>query len=146
MCNALSDDNKIVPDPEKQDCMFKQGRCKACILLLLYALCTLFLLFRRIIDLFGWDALRWDFFYGVHDIQRHLFLIPVIFAAYNCGVRGVIIVTIVSTMTFLPRALFFPCCPGALIRVLVFSLVAGSVGVLIARLVTSVKRSRIQSG
>ena len=103
------------------------------ILLLLYGLCTLFYYFGELVDLAGWEAIHWGFLYSVHDVHRILFLAPIIYAGYFFGVRAVTIITIVSFMTFLPRALFISPFPDPLLRTLLFIIIAGTMGYLTAK-------------
>ena len=113
-------------------------------LLLIY--CTLFYYFGELVDLFGWEALRWDFFYGVHDVHRLLFLAPIIYAGYVFGIKATVIITIISIMTFLPRALFTSPFPDPLLRTVIFTIIAGTMGYLTA--VTrreSVRRRRLEA-
>ena len=81
---------------------------KPFILPLLLAVCTLFYYFGELVDWAAWDALRKNFFYGVHDVHRLLFLAPIIYAGYTAGVRGAVIITLVSLVIFLPRAFLLP--------------------------------------
>ena len=101
-------------------------------LFLLYGLFTLFYYFGELVDFAGWEALRWSFFYGVHDIHRLLFLALIIYAGYIFGIKATIIITIISLMTFLPRGLFISPYPDPLARMLVFTLIAGIMGYLTA--------------
>ena len=55
---------------------------------ILMVYCILFYYFGEIIDFFGWESLRWGFFYSVHDIHRLLFLAPIIYSAYYFGIRA----------------------------------------------------------
>ena len=100
------------------------------ILYLLFGCCTLFYYFGELVDLARWEALRWDFLYGVHDIHRLLFLAPIVYAGYSFGVRAAIIITLVATMIFLPRALFVSPFPDPLLRMVFFTVVAGTIGTL----------------
>ncbi len=93
---------------------------------------TLFYYFGELVDFFGWDALRWEFFYSVHDIHRLLFLAPIIYAGYFFGARQALIITIISGMIFLPRAFFISPFPDPMARMLVFTLAAGIMGYLTA--------------
>ncbi len=102
-------------------------------LFLLWGCCTLFYYFGELVDLAGWEALRWNFFYGVHDIQRLLFLAPIIYAGYVFGVKAAVIITIVAIMTFLPRALFISPFPEPLLRTVLFAIIAGTMGYLTAK-------------
>ena len=101
-------------------------------MVLLFGGCTLFYYFGELVDFAGWEALRWDFFYGVHDIHRLLFLAPIIYAAYFFGVKATVIITIVAVNTFLPRALFISPFPDPLLRTVLFIIVAGTIGYLTA--------------
>ena len=85
-------------------------------LFLMWAVLTLLYYFGEIVDYAQWNSLRWSFFYTVHDTHRLLFLIPVVYAAYIFGIRAAIIITIISLMTFLPRALFISTFPDPIAR------------------------------
>ena len=102
------------------------------ILYLLLGCCTLFYYFGELVDFAGWEALRWHFFYGVHDVHRLLFLAPIIYAGYVFGVKATIIITIVAVMTFLPRALFISPFPDPILRTVLFAIIAGTMGYLTA--------------
>lgn len=99
-------------------------------LLLLY--CTLFYYFGELVDFFGWEALRWEFFYSVHDVHRLFFLAPILYAAHVFGARATIIITIISAMIFIPRAFFMSPYPDPLVRMTIFSIIAGIMGYLVA--------------
>ncbi len=103
---------------------------KLYILGILFIYCILFYYFGEIIGFFGWDALRWEFFYGVHDIHRLFFLAPIIYAGYFFGVRAAIIITFIAIGTFLPRAFFISPFPDPLLRTVLFIIIAGAVGCL----------------
>lgn len=107
-------------------------------LLLIY--CTLFYYFGELVDLAGWDALRWEFFYGVHDVHRLLFLAPIIYAGYYFGVRATIIITIISINISLPRALFISPFPDPTARMLISSVISGALGYLTARVRSETER------
>lgn len=98
----------------------------------MWGILTLFYYFGELADYAGWEALKWSFFYTVHDVHRLLFLIPILYAGYVFGVRAVIIITIITTATFLPRALFISPYPDPLARMLVFVIAAGIMGYLTA--------------
>src|SRR4030042_210629 len=104
------------------------------ILPLLLIICAIFYYFGELIDWAAWDNLRASFFYGVHDIHRLLFLAPIIYAGYTARVRGAIIITLVSLIIFLPRAFFISPYPDPLLRMMLFIIVAGVTGYLVARL------------
>jgi hypothetical protein len=110
----------------------KKSSLRILILFLLIALCALFYYFGELVDWAAWDILRANFFYGVHDIHRLLFLAPILYAAHVFGIRATIIVTIIAMMTFLPRALFISPYPDPLLRMVLFTVIAGTVGYLVA--------------
>ena len=102
------------------------------ILILLFGCCTIFYYFGELVDFAGWEALAWGFFYGVHDVHRLLFLAPIIYAGYVFGVKATIIIMIITTMTFLPRALFITQFHDPLLRTVLFAVIAGALGYLTA--------------
>jgi len=104
---------------------------KPFILPLLLVLCTLFYYFGELADWAAWESLRASLFYSIHDVHRLLFLAPILFAAYTARVRGAIIVTLVSFVIFLPRAFFISPYPDPLLRMAIFTIFAGVVGVLV---------------
>ena len=101
------------------------------VLPLLLALCSLFYYFGEFVDWTKWDMLRAKFFYGIHDIHRLLFLAPIIYAGYYGRVKGAVIITLVSLMIFLPRAFFVSPYPDPLLRMSLFTVVAGSIGIFV---------------
>jgi len=107
---------------------------KPFILPLLLIVCAIFYYFGELVDWATWDALRASFFYGVHDVHRLLFLAPIVYAGYTARVRGAIIITLVSLIIFLPRAFFISPYPDPLLRMLLFTIIAGVVGYLVARI------------
>jgi PAS domain-containing protein len=116
------------------------------LLFLLFGCCALLYYFGELVSSAGWEALRWHFFYGVHDIQRLLFLAPIIYAGYVFGVKAAVIITIVAIMTFLPRALFISPFPDPLLRTVLFIIIAGTMGYLTARVRSeSERRSRLEA-
>jgi PAS domain-containing protein len=98
---------------------------------LMLAFCTLFYYFGELVDWAAWDALRWDFFYSIHDVHRLLFLIPIIYAGYTARVRGAVIVTLLTFAIFLPRAFFISPYPDPFLRMTLFTIFAGVIGALI---------------
>ena len=100
------------------------------ILPLLLVFCTLFYYFGELVDWAAWDALRQKFFYGVHDIHRLLFLVPIIYAGYVARVKGAVIVTLITFIAFLPRALFISPFPDPILRTALFTIFAGTIGCL----------------
>jgi len=99
---------------------------------ILFAFCTLFYYLSELLDLAGWDASRWGFFYGVHDIHRLLFLAPIIYAGFFFGRRAAIVITIIAVGICLPRALFISPFPDPILRPVLFMIIAGSLGYLTA--------------
>ena len=97
---------------------------------LLFAYCTLFYYFGELTDYAGWETVRQDFFYGVHDVQRLVFLAPIIYAGYTFRVKGALVVTAAAFLAFLPRALIVSPYPDPLLRTGLFTAVAVCIGVL----------------
>jgi DNA-binding winged helix-turn-helix (wHTH) protein len=93
---------------------------------LLFIICTLFYYLGELIDFAGWTALRWQFFYGVHDIQRFLFLVPIMCAGYFFGVKVMLTVMVCSFIVFLPRAIFISPFQNAIIRAMIFTMFFGA--------------------
>lgn len=115
-------------------------------LVAMFIFASVFYYFGEIVDLFGWDALQWSFFYSVHDVHRLLFLAPIIYAAYIYRVRGAIVITDAALIVFLPRALFVSPYPDPLLRMLLFVAGAGVFGVLTATVRNeSERRRRLES-
>lgn len=95
------------------------------ILVVLFGICTLFYYFGELVDFAGWTALRWQFFYDVHDIHRLLSFAPIIYACYFFGVKAMVTVTAASLLVFLPRAIFISPFPDAILRSLLFAVAPG---------------------
>jgi signal transduction histidine kinase len=83
-----------------------------------------------------------SFFTGVHDVNRALFLIPVIYAALAFRVRGSIITSLIFLAAVLPRALLFSTYPSPLLRALVFVIFAAFIGFFIATELNRFERER----
>jgi len=109
----------------------KNTAYKYCILPILLAFCALFYYFGELIDWTAWDAIRANFFYGIHDVHRLLFLAPIIYAGYTARIKGAIIITLVSFIIFLPRAFFISPYPDPLLRMVIFTVFAGIIGILV---------------
>ena len=105
---------------------------KPFIMPLLIIFCTLFYYFGELVDWAAWDALRQNFFFGIHDVHRLLFLAPIVYAAYNARIKGAIIVTLVTFVIFLPRAFFISPYPDPFLRMFIFVVFAGVIGYLVA--------------
>jgi len=102
--------------------------------------------FGELVDLAGWEALRWDFFYGVHDVHRLFFLIPVIYTGYIFRVKWALITTLASFIVFLPRALIISPFTDPTIRMVLFTIVAGIMGTLTGMVHNeSERRSRLEA-
>jgi PAS domain-containing protein len=112
------------------------------ILLVLLVFCALFYYFGELVDWAAWNALRNNFFYGVHDIHRLLFLAPIIYAGYTARVRGAIIITLISFIIFLPRAFFISPFPDPLLRMVLFTIFAGVIGSLVGTVRNQAKRAQ----
>ena len=112
------------------------------ILPLLLALCTLFYYWGELVDWATWEALRHEFFYGIHDIHRLLFLIPITYAGYTARIKGAIIVTMVTFIVFLPRALFISPFPDPILRMVIFTTFAGTIGCLTGMVHNELERCR----
>ena len=100
--------------------------------------CSIFYYLDTIIEFMGWPNPRWGIFYGPHDLQRLLFFIPVLYAAYIFRVRGVIVTASISMLIFLPRAIFISTYSDALFRPMVFFIVIGAMGILLAWLLDNI--------
>jgi len=112
------------------------------LLFLIFTLCVIFYYFGEIVDFFGWECLRLNFFYSVHDIHRLIFLFPIMYAAYYFGMKATIIMIILMISAFMPRALFISPYPDPLLRAALFTVIAALVGLFIAR----ESESRIKMG
>jgi signal transduction histidine kinase len=98
------------------------------IVLSLFVICALLYYFGELIDYAGWSSLRRDFFYGVHDVHRLFFLAPIIYAGHSFRVKGALIVTFAAFIVFLPRVLIVTPYPDPMLRMVLFTVVAGLVG------------------
>jgi PAS domain-containing protein len=112
------------------------------IILLLLVLGSLFYYFGELVNWAAWDALRLNFFYGIHDVHRLVFLAPIAYAGYTAGKRGAVIVTLISLLIFLPRAFFISTYPDALLRMVIFVIFAGVIGWLVGALREQALKSR----
>ncbi len=101
--------------------------------------------FGEIVDLAGWEALRWDFFYGVHDVHRLFFLIPIIYAGYVFRVKWALITAFAVFLVFLPRALLVSPFADPSLRMVLFTIVSGIIGALTGMVRNeSERRSRLE--
>ena len=101
------------------------------ILLLLMIVCSIFYYFGELADWAAWESLRSSFFYGIHDIHRLLFLAPIVYAGYTARIKGAVIITLISFIIFLPRAFFISPYPDPLLRMILFTVFAGIIGILV---------------
>ena len=99
-----------------------------CILLLLFGICTFLYYFDALVDFAGWEALRWNFFYTVHDTHRLFFIVPIVYAGHSFRVKGALIVTLAALIVFLPRAFIISPFPDPMLRIVLFTIVAGVIG------------------
>jgi signal transduction histidine kinase len=83
-----------------------------------------------------------SFFTGVHDVNRALFLIPIIYAALAFRVRGSLITSLIFLAAVLPRALVFSSYPSPLLRALVFVVFAAAIGLFLATELNRFERER----
>jgi PAS domain-containing protein len=120
----------------------KKVNFKPFILPLLMVFCALFYYFGELAAWAAWDVLRSNFFYSVHDIHRLLFLAPIIYAGYTARVRGALIITLVAFVIFLPRAFFISPYPDPLLRMVLFTIFAGVIGVLVGTIRNQTMRSQ----
>jgi K+-sensing histidine kinase KdpD len=107
----------------------------------LLIICSLFYYFGELVDWAAWDSLRLNFFYGIHDVHRLLFLAPIVYAGYIARIKGAVIITLVSFLIFLPRAFFISPYPDPLLRMVIFTVFAGVVGVLVGAIRNQAARS-----
>lgn len=100
--------------------------------------CSIFYYLDAIIALMGWTKPQWGILYEPHDLHRLLFFIPVLYIACIFRVRGVIVISLISLLVFLPHALFISPYPEPLIRAVAFVIVIGGVGILLSRLLDNI--------
>jgi len=100
-------------------------------LLALFTACTAFYYFGELVNLFEWEALRWDIFYTVHDPHRMLFLAPILYSSYYYRLRGALLANVASLLIFLPRAFFISPYPDATLRMVAFMILAIVISLLV---------------
>ncbi len=105
------------------------------ILLAFFIVCTLFYYFGELVNFFGWEALRWDIFYTVHDLHRLIFLVPILYSSYYYRSRGALLANISSLLIFLPRAFFIAPYYDATLRMIAFIIMAAILSALTVMLV-----------
>jgi hypothetical protein len=104
------------------------------LLLLMMIVCSLFYYFGELADWAAWESLRDSFFYSIHDVHRLLFLAPIVYAGYTARIKGAVIITLLSFIIFLPRAFFISPYPDPLLRMILFTVFAGVIGVLVGNI------------
>jgi diguanylate cyclase (GGDEF)-like protein/PAS domain S-box-containing protein len=115
------------------------------ILLALFIACTVVYYFGELVNLFGWEALRWDIFYTVHDPHRMLFLVPILYSSYYYRLRGALLSNIISLLIFLPRAFFISPYPDATLRMVAFVILAIVISMLVVLTFNERDKSRIST-
>ena len=112
----------------------------------LFTYSSLVYYFGELVDFLGLQPLQWGFFYTVHDVQRLLFLYPIIYAGYAFRIKGAMIATIASFVVFLPRAFMISAYPYPVLRVVLFAAGAGVTGLLIGMIRNeSERRMRLEA-
>jgi len=97
----------------------------------LFAVCGLFYYFGQVADLLNWQWFRWDIWYTVHDFHRLLFLAPIILGGWYFGYKGVAVISLLTIIIFIPRALWFSPFPDSLTRALLMGAAEGIGGCLV---------------
>jgi diguanylate cyclase (GGDEF)-like protein/PAS domain S-box-containing protein len=100
--------------------------------LALFIACAIFYYFGELVNLFGWEGLRWEIFYTVHDPHRMLFLIPILYSSYYFRLRGALLANVMSLLIFLPRAFFISPYPDATLRMVAFVILTIVISMLTA--------------
>lgn len=75
---------------------------------------------------------NYSFFTGIHDVNRVMFLIPIVYAAIAYRARGSLIISFIFLGVILPRALLLSPYPNPLLRALIFVVFSALVSLLIA--------------
>jgi signal transduction histidine kinase len=73
-----------------------------------------------------------NLFTGVHDWQRTLFLIPIIYATVIYNVKGSLISSFIFLLIVFPHGVFFPPYPGEIFGALLFVFISMGVSLLFA--------------
>ncbi len=112
------------------------------ILLALFAACTTVYYFGDLVSYFGWEALRWNIWYTVHDPHRILFLVPILYCTYYYGLVGALISNVVALLIFLPHALFISPFPDPVLRMIIFVVSSTVLSTLMAMFFTHRNKQR----
>ena len=125
--------------PESNTANFSRGHpysvgVRYLVLFALFAACSLIYYFGEIVDFFGWQSLRWEYWYSLHDVHRLLFFIPIVWAGFFLSTKGVIITTSATLLVFLPRAIWISPFPYSLPRAMFDGIIEGAVGYSVAKI------------
>ena len=124
------DDDQEQEKPVMKQPIFRDGHLYA--LLALFIACTILYYFGELVSFFGWEALRWDIFYTVHDPHRMLFLVPILYSSYYYRLPGALLANLAALLIFLPRAFFISPYPDATLRMVIFVVVSIIISILTA--------------
>ncbi len=113
------------------------------IILSLFGMLTLVYYFGELARFAGWTFVQYDFFSTVHDLHRLLFLAPILFASYHFKVKGALATTSAAFVIFLPRALFISTYPDPLLRIIAFTVIVGTISVLVGITRTEIERRNL---
>jgi len=83
-----------------------------------------------------------SFFTGVHDLNRVLFLIPIIYSALVFRVRGSLITSLIFFIVIIPHSLFVISYPNSLFRAITFGIFSTLVGFLTAIAINKIESER----
>jgi len=109
-------------------------------------LCSIVYYLGELLDMAALPGHHWSFLDGVHDVQRILFLVPILLAARFFGARGVWLTGIASFLVFLPRALVISGYPDPVLRPAFTSIVMLVTGLVTAANRTELDRLRMIAG
>jgi hypothetical protein len=123
---------KLTENQKKSGQYYGREYYRFYLLFIIFVLCCIFYYFGEIVDYFRWEALGLDFFYGVHDIHRLIFLIPIMYTAYYFGLMPTVIIIILTICVFLPRAIFISPYPDPILRASLFTIIAAATGIFTA--------------
>ena len=103
---------------------------------------TIFYYLPNILELMNVTPANWVIFDIPHDLHRNLFFLPVFYAAYKFKTNGVISITSISAIIFIPRALLESPYSCSLLRPMIFVVVLGFSGFLLATKVTGIEEQK----
>jgi len=96
--------------------------------------CSILYFLDIILDFMGLPSPGWSVFFVTHDVYLLLFSIPLLYAAYVFGIRGIVITGAIFVLIFIPRAIFSAPHLEPLLRAATFLFFVVVVCVLIAYL------------